>query len=634
MEGIILNIVLGDPIQIKFRKSNGSLLSLKYHFKPVIYVEKNHFNRLKPFLPLNQIDHFEEVIKVVNPCGDKRRLIKISFKNFLSFHFFKKRAKQMFIPIYNLDMYEEQQFLRVPTLNLIDLKTQKTKSETLITGEYLGELEPEPPPLNVAKIDQKFSLTTPYGENINIREIPCTDLRKIIDRDKIDILIVPRGQYLDKLNTKCIGEETLVIEEENLHGIAALSEKAYFTYLSPQRVIDVTIGNSVDARQCYFAQKMGWVLPRKNNNNAFLKPAKFFYEIDKGGIIIAPKPGLYRNVIAIDFVSMFPNIIMKYNLSYETCTPDGVIDIGKKAFLPLIVSEPLERRMHFRKLRKSNRWAFERYQILKLLLVATYGYSGKLDNRFGNALCNMYINTFSRKIMEKAISIAKNLGFSVIYSDTDSLFLERDNIDLLELNKLEKLITASTKLPIDIENHFKYLVFPISKTKRGANLKRYFGLTIDNKLVLKGITAVRRDAPKIVREAQIKMIKVFFITLDKAGLEAALREINSIYSFYRWKILSSDITTEDLVIEKKLNKDLDKYVSNPVHRTVAEETKVIRKGSVVSYILLASKSSNRNNRAIPPERFYGNFDREKYLEMLTNARDEVLSFINKASEQG
>ncbi|OYT25395.1 MAG: DNA polymerase I, partial [Thermofilum sp. ex4484_82] len=38
----------------------------------------------------------------------------------------------------------------------------------------------------------------------------------------------------------------------------------------------------------------------------------------KGAIVVEPKPGVHFNVVVLDFASLYPSVIKKYNLSYET----------------------------------------------------------------------------------------------------------------------------------------------------------------------------------------------------------------------------------------------------------------------------------------------------------------------------
>ncbi len=630
MEGVIVDMEIGDPVQIWFRRLNGPMDKINYNFKPVIYVEHRHFDKLKYFLSPKQVDYIESVVKRVNPKGTRKRLIEITFKNYTSFNFFRKNMKGLFIPVYNMEMYIEQQFLRVPTLNLIDLKIGEK-----VNGIYLGAMDPSPPPLNIGMIRWEGNLgpiLKVNGENIILKDSLIPEVLKVLKREKVDLLICEKLDQLKKLYPKLFNSHgRLTVDVKDFIGLAALSEKAYFTFLSPRKVLDLTIGNSVDARQSYFALKLNWALPIKNNSNAFLDSAKKYYEIDKGGLIVAPDPGIYFNVAAIDFVSMFPNLILKFNISYETCKPDGIIKTNQKGFLPLITEEPLKRRMYFRKIRHSDPWAMERYKILKLLLVAIYGYSGKLDNRFGNALCNMYINKFSRMIVEKSIKIAENHGFKVIYGDTDSIFVTKEKMNREDVERLTNILRKATGLPMDVENYYKYIAFPPSRTRKGSALKRYFGVTNDGRIVVKGIMAVKRDTPKIIKDAQIEMIQTLSKVENGKQLTKILDIIGRIYKKYKNRILTGKVAREELAIEKKLGKDPWDYKTTQPH-IIASRKLNARKGETVKYIILSSRSSNPNNKIILIEEYRGVFDKSKYVELLKEAYREIILTIKDGIE--
>ena len=55
-----------------------------------------------------------------------------------------------------------------------------------------------------------------------------------------------------------------------------------------------------------------------------MRTAKELIFRDRGGLILSPKIGLHENVGVLDFESMFPHIIVKYNVSYETVSPNGI----------------------------------------------------------------------------------------------------------------------------------------------------------------------------------------------------------------------------------------------------------------------------------------------------------------------
>jgi len=49
---------------------------------------------------------------------------------------------------------------------------------------------------------------------------------------------------------------------------------------------------------------------------------------DHGALILSPKVGLHENVGELDFKSLFPSIVVKHNISYETVSASGVHSTG------------------------------------------------------------------------------------------------------------------------------------------------------------------------------------------------------------------------------------------------------------------------------------------------------------------
>ncbi|MEM2849213.1 MAG: DNA polymerase domain-containing protein, partial [Candidatus Bathyarchaeia archaeon] len=68
---------------------------------------------------------------------------------------------------------------------------------------------------------------------------------------------------------------------------------------------------------------------------------------------MSPVLGLHENVAELDFESMYPSLIVRYNISYENTGPDGVKNGSRLGFLPELTREFLERRLYFKQLRRS-----------------------------------------------------------------------------------------------------------------------------------------------------------------------------------------------------------------------------------------------------------------------------------------
>jgi len=82
-------------------------------------------------------------------------------------------------------------------------------------------------------------------------------------------------------------------------------------------------------------------------------------------------------------------------------------------------------------------WCGQRVNSLKNILVCLYGSTGSLWNRFGNVLAFEEINRLSREVLIKTKDIVQELGYDLVYADTDSVFIKkkssaRDYNELIE----------------------------------------------------------------------------------------------------------------------------------------------------------------------------------------------------------
>ncbi|HVL48171.1 MAG TPA: DNA polymerase domain-containing protein, partial [Candidatus Thermoplasmatota archaeon] len=75
-------------------------------------------------------------------------------------------------------------------------------------------------------------------------------------------------------------------------------------------------GRQVEALLLLEARRTGRLPPN---------PADIEAETYEGGLVLAPTPGLHENVQALDFSSMYPSIMIRYNVSPETWIPQGGI---------------------------------------------------------------------------------------------------------------------------------------------------------------------------------------------------------------------------------------------------------------------------------------------------------------------
>jgi DNA polymerase I len=417
-------------------------------------------------------------------------------------------------------------------------------------------------------------------------------------------------------------------------GLAGLSERSLFTYAPMGISSDWEAGKTIDSRQCLEAYRQRILIPEMKGGYVSSMSAWDMVKRDRGGMLFTPQIGLHENVGCIDFESMFPSIINRKNVSYETVTEDGV-DQTHSGFMRCFTAPTLERRLRFKHMRKqfprgSPQWAWceERQSSLKLMLVVIYGYSGCYANRFANVQVFQEINRQARQALVKALNIALSRGFEVIYGNTDALYTKRTDATETDYEELAGEIAEATGLPIKLDKHFKFLVLLGKATDplQGAS-NRYYGKLTDGELFYRGIELRKHDTPIYLKRLQERVMTVLFDADDaegvlRSGLPRALTVVNRALE----EVRRGKVNARDLVISKRLSRELMAYRSLPVH-VVAALLGAEEEGNS-RYVLVNSKSSNPYLRVKPvcmieePDQRY---DRRKYMELTKRAVMSLLS---------
>ena len=415
-------------------------------------------------------------------------------------------------------------------------------------------------------------------------------------------------------------------------GLVGLIERARFTYAPIGLSASWEPGKTIDSRQCVEAVKMGVVVPGMNGGYEFKSSAWDMIRSDRGGMIFSPKPGLHENVAALDFESMFPNVILHKNVSYETVTEEG-IDESKPGFMGSFMGEFLTRRIWLKHLRDtlepgSDEWTWcqQRQAALKLMLVVVYGYSGCYSNRFANVRVFQEINRIARQCMVQALRVAQGNGFDVIYGPFDSLFVKKKDASKRDYMELAGEITEETSLPINLDNHFRYLVL-LTKTTDPVIVaaNRYYGKLMDDRLFYRGIELRRHDTPEYIINMQLDMINHLFRHETKEKVASrGVQEAQDIAAQAIRTIRLGKANPRELIISKRLRRELRDYEARQPHIVAAM---LGRDTDMARYILMNTESPNPYLRVIPASKLdtgHRSYDKKKYTQMVRRAAWNLL----------
>ena len=295
--------------------------------------------------------------------------------------------------------------------------------------------------------------------------------------------------------------------------------RAQLTGLSIDRM-----GGSVAAFTNLYLPKLhrsGYVAPNMGDGDqGFESP---------GGFVMDSTPGLYQNVLVLDFKSLYPSIIRSFNIdpmglieglkSPESAIEgfDGAYFSRDKHFLPDIITELWKERDIAKKDKNA-----ALSQAIKIIMNSFYGILGSTGCRFFDPRLSGSITKRSHSILKTTKLWIEAKGYQVIYGDTDSIFVhvgdEKTAEESRALGKtLQSFINEQwqallleqfnivSELEIEFETHFIKFLMPTIRGQDVGTKKRYAGLVQkdeEQQLVFKGLESVRTDWTELAKQFQ------------------------------------------------------------------------------------------------------------------------------------
>ncbi len=394
-------------------------------------------------------------------------------------------------------------------------------------------------------------------------------------------------------------------------------------------VMTAAVGFRVEWFMIKHAQRIGELVPRRVGQ---------IYRPYAGGIVLAPQSGLHENIVALDFKSMYPNIMITYNLSPDTYIspkdPEpktGVIvspEVKHKfrkdppGFYKEILSFLLETRAEIRsKMKQASPEGVEyrvldaRQKAIKIITNAVYGYAGWVGARWFAKPVAEAASAWGRHMILKAVEIAEKSGFRVIYGDTDSLFVASDGLDTRDLE-----VAIEHELGLEVDQGEIYVRIFFTEAK-----KRYAGLKPDGTLDLVGLEVIRGDWAEVAKVVQEGVLKIIL-------KEQLSRKATDYVIEFAEKLKRKELPLRDLILWKTLTKPIKRYEINAPH---VEAAKMMEKkgwalsvGDKVGYLILCGEG--RLYERVKPYMYasYDEVDIDYYIsKQIVPAAARILEFF-------
>ena len=311
----------------------------------------------------------------------------------------------------------------------------------------------------------------------------------------------------------------------------------------------------------------------------------------QGAYVVDPVPGVYDKVVPFDFASLYPSIIIAYNIDYSTLVPEGskipdsecnifewdehigcMHDTIKrktkpkhilcghryfrflkspKGILPMLLEDLLAARKKTRNEMKviEKEKSEENQTLLNVLEKRQLSYKVSANSGYGamgvsrgylplmpGAMC---VTAKGRESIQKVMKIiTEQYQGQLVYGDTDSNYVTFNHIENLEelwkhAERVSEEVSAHFPKPMKLEfEGFVYWRFLILTRKRYMSLKCKRDGVVEHKIEKKGVLLNRRDNSNFVRKVYSDIImKIFDKEETGSILQSCLDHINTLCSY-------------------------------------------------------------------------------------------------------
>jgi DNA polymerase II len=393
-------------------------------------------------------------------------------------------------------------------------------------------------------------------------------------------------------------------------GLAGLIEQARVAKVDLQRMARTTTGTGITSMQLETACRDGLLIPYRKQEPEAFKTALELLQTDQGGLVFAPIIGYHEQVGELDFSSMYPSIMVRFNISPETancrcCRDDPaarVPEIGhhicrdRQGLVPRTLAPLLDKRARYKRLmaaatQPAARAVLDQRQTaLKWLLVVSFGYLGYKNARFGRIEAHEAVTAYSRDILLKAKEIAERQGYRMLHAIVDSLWLVKPGAGRADYDVLAQVITEETGLPLNVEGIYRWIGFLPSRANPKMPVPNQFvGLFDHGAMKVRGIEIRRSDTPFLIKRAQAEVLRCLSEAETLAELREQIPQALEIVRTYRRYLQDGHATVEELAIAKSLSKEPQAYRHQTLSMIAAHELLArgvsLQAGDTIHYII-------------------------------------------------
>ncbi len=385
-----------------------------------------------------------------------------------------------------------------------------------------------------------------------------------------------------------------------------------------------------------------------------------------GGLVLTPKPAAYKDVLVFDVASLYPTMIIEYNLSFDSvncghdeCNTNKVpsqlfsfdsndqevdeyTSLSRNDPVPILSSIKTKRqkdknwhiclkhiglfaeqtnyyrakRLEFKELAKDKSGLCSKDQLrefemnaasFKILMNGGYGYSGFRYAKYENVAMAELVTRYGRYTLRQIVNIAASeFGLQVIYGDTDSVFTICSTLDETSIAQFLDRCQTQLNVKLEVDKQYDRLVL--------CGKKNYLGVTTTtNKLKVVGLSGKKSNRCPWVRNNFNQMLEDY-----RDGIDPLINLRKELEKLETGKL--KDIET-NLLMRINLNMNPDEYKNKCPQKQIGLE-KDLESGETANFYLSDFNNRGKNYTFDPNQ-----YSVTKYKDQLIRATGQFLKVL-------
>jgi len=366
-----------------------------------------------------------------------------------------------------------------------------------------------------------------------------------------------------------------------------------------------------------------------------------------GGYVKTPVKGFYESVHICDFKSLYPSIIVGWNIGIdslnEKLTIDGQISFkeflgdnkiedksytewfaflqsektrldpaneyiqtannaffkkDKVSFVANIVQDFLNLRKEYKQKLKHLAFDTAEYnttyaneRVFKELANSMFGITCEKASRYFNKFTSEGITMTGQFLNKKSAYISEQLGMKVIYGDTDSIFVVGiddfdETIDTIN-NTLKKELDADFGLfnnIVFLEYEKKFSKFILLEKKKYSGVLCMKDGVATNKIYSRGTTDVQKSNTTFGRKTYLEAINLIFA-------DNTVNDIINYITNIKAEIFNKEVLPEHLVKHIRISKNVDEYKVDSINKRLV--TRLLAEQKITPIVTSSKKVGTR-----------------------------------------